>query len=114
MVACDIVTAADGADVDVVLVPWSGHWQWRWFDRLLAMGQWLGRLVKSRRVQLIPRTQQMASNFATAGQEGAAGRTPELLYRHVAGWLCRGVCGVNACVLPNTQYGASLRLVYDA
>ena len=33
-----------------------------------AMGQWQGRLVKSRRVQLIPRTQQMANNLQRQGR----------------------------------------------
>ena len=32
------------------------------------MGQWQGRLVKSRRVQLIPRTQQMANNLQRQGR----------------------------------------------
>ena len=52
-----------------------------------AMGQWQGRLVKSRRVQLIPRTQQMANNLQRQGRstrpvERQSYCTDELL----AGW----------------------------
>ena len=55
-------------------------------------------------------TPEDGKQFAAAGQECAAGRTPELLYRNVPGWLegllgwegqSSGVCGmhlVQSCV----------------
>ena len=51
------------------------------------MGQWEGKLVKSRRVQLMPRTQQMAHNWQRQGRsarlvERRSYYTDELL----AGW----------------------------
>ena len=33
-----------------------------------VIGQWQGKLIKSRRVQLIPRTQQMAYNWQRQGK----------------------------------------------
>ena len=51
------------------------------------LGQGLGRLARSRRVQLMPIPQADGKQFAAAEQKCMAGRTPELLYRQVAGWL---------------------------
>ena len=48
------------------------------------MGQVLGRLARSRRVQLTPIPQADGKQFAAAEQKCMAGRTPELLYRQVA------------------------------
>ena len=51
------------------------------------MGQGLGRLARSRRVQLTPIPQADGKQCAAAEQKCMAGRTPELLYRQVSGWL---------------------------
>ena len=52
-----------------------------------VMGQGSGRLARSHSVQLTPIPQADSRQFAAAEQECMAGRTPELLYRQVAGWL---------------------------
>ena len=70
-----------------------------------VMGQGLGRLARSRRVQLTPIPQADSKQFAATEQKCMAGRTLELLYRQVAGWLevwsPRTYCGQYCvCVVP--------------